>query len=144
MVGLLAGIGISSCNHQSFTQGGRYLSIPSCAIDLRISECNSFLRLLSSEMACLSSLRDWLRSIPASVAHLSLYVGINASDADLGLNGTNLWIYPSFNHDVNVARFANDIDSPFASLYISFPSAKDPDFVNSIIVDPKRWTTQAT
>src|SRR5208283_5218801 len=83
MVGLLAGIGISSCNHQSFTQGGRYLSIPSCAIDLRISECNSFLRLLSSEMACLSSLRDGLRSIPASVAHLSLYVGINASDADL-------------------------------------------------------------
>src|SRR5271165_1133809 len=41
MVGLLAGIGISSCNHQSFTQGGRYLSIPSCAIDLRISECHS-------------------------------------------------------------------------------------------------------
>jgi all-trans-retinol 13,14-reductase len=91
---------------------------------------NTFLRLLSSEMACLSSLRDGLRSIPASVAHLSLYVGIKATDADLGLNGTNLWIYPSFNHDVNVARFADDIDSPFASLYISFPSAKDPDFVN--------------
>jgi phytoene dehydrogenase-like protein len=65
---------------------------------------NAFLRLLSSEMACLSSLRDGLRSIPASVAHLSLYVGINASDADLGLNGTNLWIYPSFNHDLHFPR----------------------------------------
>jgi len=57
-------------------------------------------------------------------------VGIKATDAALGLNGTNLWIYPSLDHDANVARFANDIDSPFASLYISFPSSKDPDFAN--------------
>jgi all-trans-retinol 13,14-reductase len=91
---------------------------------------NTFQRLLPGEMACLSSLRDGLRSIPASVAHLSLYVGIKASAADLGLNGTNLWVYPSFDHDANVARFANDMDSPFAVLYISFPSAKDPDFIN--------------
>ena len=81
-------------------------------------------------MGCLNSLRDGIRSIPASLAHLGLYVGIKATDADLGLNGTNLWIYPSFDHDANVARFANDIDSPFAGLFISFPSAKDPDFTN--------------
>ena len=31
MVSLLAGTGIDSCNHQSFTQGGRHLSIPSVA-----------------------------------------------------------------------------------------------------------------
>ena len=91
---------------------------------------NTFFRLLPGEMACLSSLRDGLRSIPISVAHLGLYVGIKATDAALGLNGTNLWIYPSLDHDANVARFANDIDSPFASLYISFPSSKDPDFAN--------------
>jgi len=55
---------------------------------------------------------------------------MKATDAELGLDGTNLWIYPSFDHDANVARFANDIESPFAGLYISFPSAKDPDFAN--------------
>ena len=91
---------------------------------------NTFFRLLQGEMACLSALRDGLRSIPVSVAHLGLYVGIKATDAGLGLNGTNLCIYPSLDHDANVARFANDIDSPFASLYISFPSSKDPDFAN--------------
>lgn len=91
---------------------------------------NTFQKLLPGEMTCLSSLRVGLRSIPASVAHLGLYVGIKAIDANLGLNGTNLWIYSSLDHDANVARFANDIDSPFASLYISFLSAKDPDFAN--------------
>jgi all-trans-retinol 13,14-reductase len=89
---------------------------------------NTFFRLLPGEMTCLSSLRDGLRSMPASVAHLGLYVGVKATDADLGFNGTNLWIYPSLDHDANVARFANDIASPFPSLYISFPSAKDPEF----------------
>src|SRR5271157_4637557 len=46
MVGLLAGTGIdpcNPCNHQFFTQEGRHLSIPSCTIDLWISECHSWL-----------------------------------------------------------------------------------------------------
>src|SRR5271157_6345371 len=43
MVVLLAGTGIDSCNHQSFTQGGRHLSIPSSGSNLWISECHSFL-----------------------------------------------------------------------------------------------------
>ncbi len=108
--------------------GGREFLAPIIISDA--GAANTFLRLLPGEMGCLNSLRDGIRSIPASLAHLSLYVGIKATDADLGLNGTNLWIYPSFDHDANVARFANDIDSPFAGLFISFPSAKDPDFTN--------------
>jgi all-trans-retinol 13,14-reductase len=48
--------------------------------------------------------------------------------AELGLTGTNLWIYPSFDHDANVARFAGDVDAPFPGVYLSFPSAKDPEF----------------
>ena len=108
--------------------GGREFLAPIIISDA--GAANTFLRLLPGEMGCLNSLRDGIRSIPASLAHLGLYVGIKATDADLGLNGTNLWIYPSFDHDANVARFANDIDSPFAGLFISFPSAKDPDFTN--------------
>src|SRR5271166_3421420 len=42
MVCLLAGTGIGLCNHQSFTQGGRHLSIPSSRSNLWISECHSF------------------------------------------------------------------------------------------------------
>ena len=91
---------------------------------------NTFLRLLPGEMGCLNSLRDGIRSIPASLGTSASMWASRPRDADLGLNGTNLWIYPSFDHDANVVRFANDIDSPFAGLFISFPSAKDPDFTN--------------
>lgn len=108
--------------------GGREFLAPIIISDA--GAVNTFLRLVAAETAGLSSLRDELRSIPVSVAHLGLYVGIKGTDADLGLKGTNLWIYPSLDHDANVTRFANDIHSPFASLYISFPSAKDPDFGN--------------
>src|SRR5205823_12921848 len=42
-VGLLAGTGLGSCSHQSLSQGGRHLSIPSRRIGLRKSEYHSFL-----------------------------------------------------------------------------------------------------
>src|SRR5271157_1514357 len=46
IVGLLAGTAIGSCNHQSLSHRGRHLSIPSCTIDLWISECHSSLSRL--------------------------------------------------------------------------------------------------
>ena len=89
---------------------------------------NTFERLLPAELGVLDALRRQLRKLQPSSAHLSLYVGLSRSDADLGLNGTNLWIYPSFDHDANVERFAQDMEAPFPVVYISFPSAKDPAF----------------
>ncbi len=89
---------------------------------------NTFERLLPADLSALDSLRSQLRRLPLSPAHLSLYVGLSQSASALGLKGTNLWIYPTFDHDANVERFTRDIDSPFAGVYISFPSAKDPDF----------------
>jgi all-trans-retinol 13,14-reductase len=69
-----------------------------------------------------------LSRIPPSTAHLCLYVGVKQSAAKLGISGTNLWIHPTPDHDANVKRSKADVNAPFASLYISFPSAKDPDF----------------
>jgi all-trans-retinol 13,14-reductase len=89
---------------------------------------NTLERLVPSDLPALNSLCGQMRRLPPSAAHLALYVGLSESDAALGLKGTNLWIYPSFDHDANVERFTRDIDSPFSSVYISFPSAKDPDF----------------
>jgi len=89
---------------------------------------NTFERLLPTDLPELDSLRGQLRRLPPSAAHVALYFGLSQSDAALGLKGTNLWIYPSFDHDANVERFARDIESPFPSVYISFPSAKDPGF----------------
>jgi all-trans-retinol 13,14-reductase len=85
--------------------------------------------LLPRELTALDDLRAKLRGIAASSAHLSLYVGLSKSAEELGLVGTNLWIYPSFDHDANVERFARNLDAPFPFVYLSFPSAKDPEFV---------------
>ena len=63
-----------------------------------------------------------------SGAHLCLYAGFSGNAAALGLPRTNLWVYPSIDHEGNVAKFANDLDAPFPMLYISFPSAKDPQW----------------
>jgi all-trans-retinol 13,14-reductase len=105
--------------------------------DLIISDAgarNTFERLVRQPQPIL----DDLRRIPGSIAHLSLYVGIKQSAASLGLEGTNVWIYPSSDHgasdhgapdhDANFARFIGDPSAPFPAVYISFPSAKDPDF----------------
>jgi all-trans-retinol 13,14-reductase len=89
---------------------------------------NTFEGLLPPNLSALDSLRDRLRSLQPSTAHVSLYVGLSQSDAALGLQGTNVWVYPSFDHDANVEQFARNLDAPLPGVYLSFPSAKDPDF----------------
>ncbi|MEW6429997.1 MAG: NAD(P)/FAD-dependent oxidoreductase [Myxococcota bacterium] len=71
-----------------------------------------------------------LSTVTPSVSYLSLYLGYAATDAELGLTGTNLWLYPDEKHDENAARFEADPEAPFPVVYCSFPSAKDPDFQN--------------
>ncbi|MCL4852506.1 MAG: hypothetical protein KJZ78_14135, partial [Bryobacteraceae bacterium] len=53
---------------------------------------------------------------------------LDGTAAELGLKGTNIWVHPTANHDGNLARFNEGLASPFPLLFISFPSAKDPDF----------------
>ncbi|HKN08249.1 MAG TPA: NAD(P)/FAD-dependent oxidoreductase [Pseudomonadota bacterium] len=110
---------------------------------------NTFARLVRQPQPIL---RD-LERVPGSLAHLSLYVGVKQTARDLGLDGTNLWIYPpsdnnALDHDTNVARFINDPSAPFPVVYISFPSAKDPDFerkhpgratLEAVVFVPYQW-----
>jgi all-trans-retinol 13,14-reductase len=89
---------------------------------------NTFFRLLPEETAAsLKTTRAAERLEPSS-AHLSLYIGLRETAAELGLEKTNLWIYPHHDHEQNVARFMADLGAPLPVAYISFPSAKDPDF----------------
>lgn len=76
------------------------------------------------------SVLDALRSrLAPSAAHLCLYVGLKHTDAELGLARSNLWVYRDADFEGAVAGFTANpaADPPFA--YISFPSAKDPSFV---------------
>ncbi len=106
---------------------GRTLRAPLVISDAGAS--NTFARLLPADTPAVEPLRAALRALPTSSAHLSLYVGLDATAEELGLSGTNLWIYPGYDHDENVRRFAADHNAPFPAVYISFPSAKDPDFL---------------
>ncbi len=69
-----------------------------------------------------------LGQVERSVSHLTLYVGLDASTEAMGLEKPNLWLYPSEDHDQNVAAFEADPSAPLPVVYASFPSAKDPDF----------------
>ena len=72
------------------------------------------------------------KTIPPSTSHYCLYIGLKGSSTELNLPKANFWLYPdNYDHDQNYANFMADKDrSPFPVAYISFPSAKDPDWEN--------------
>lgn len=86
---------------------------------------NTFARLLPHENpVSLKALRA-LGGVAPSSAHLCLYVGMKQAVPE----GTNLWVLPSYDHDANLEHYLADSSEPFPFLFLSFPSAKDPDFV---------------
>lgn len=109
---------------------------------------NTFGRLLPLDTPGCAVIASDVRAIGNSMSYLSLYAGLNKSAADLGLSGTNIWAYPAPDHDANVARYYADPAAPFPVLFISFPSAKDPDFaarhpgrstIEVITLAPYQW-----
>ena len=92
---------------------------------------NTYKKLLPKETVLRHQLNKQLQQVEPSVSHACLYLGINESPNKLNLPKTNLWIYPKdLDHDECVERYVNDIDQPFPVIYVSFPSAKDPDWPN--------------
>ena len=89
---------------------------------------NTFGRLLPGDDRSSQKMTEQIRHIPPSSAHLCLYVGVKESAANLGIAGTNIWVHPTPNHDANLEKYAADPRADFPAVYISFPSAKDPDF----------------
>jgi all-trans-retinol 13,14-reductase len=89
---------------------------------------NTFGRLLEPSIAERTGIPAKLRAVGASASHLSLYLGLDRTDRELGLDGTNLWIYPERDREKAFARFLADPDAPIPLVYASFPSAKDPSF----------------
>lgn len=88
---------------------------------------STFGRLLPAATADRHGLRAALATVPPSTAHVCLYVGLGKGTAELGLAPTNLWVFPDEHHDRTMARAAAD-PNVLPPVYLSFPSAKDPDF----------------
>lgn len=90
----------------------------------------TFGKLVPREAAARHHLKPTVPGAPPSFAHVSLYAGFRHDAAALGLERSNLWVYPDDDHDRSVARFLADPEAPLPVAYLSFPSAKDPDFAN--------------
>jgi all-trans-retinol 13,14-reductase len=101
--------------------------------DLVVSDTgvpNTVFRLLPDGTPGREALRATLQKTSRSASHVCLYVGLDGTDEELGLNRSNLWVYHSPDQDGDLARYLTDPEAPLPLAYISFPSAKDPDFVN--------------
>lgn len=91
---------------------------------------NTFKGLLSDAAVTSFGYKQQLPQVKPSFAHLGIYIGLQHTAEELGLPKTNFWIYPSNDYDAAVDEFVENKDAEFPVVYISFPSAKDPDYLN--------------
>lgn len=92
---------------------------------------NTYNTLLRNQPAA-HTIANKLNELKPSTGHLCLYVGFDQPQSELRLPKTNFWVYPEHpDHDDNFAAYYQDpTHAEFPLVYISFPSAKDPDFEN--------------
>ena len=91
---------------------------------------NTFNHLIPQASRKTENTRE-LNKIEASISHVCLYVGLNGTDQELNLPRHNIWNYDSYHFN---EKFENHLEkdpthSPVT--YISFPSAKDPEWKNT-------------
>jgi phytoene dehydrogenase-like protein len=89
---------------------------------------NTLTRLLPESALRASGYDRLLAGVKPSIGHLCVYVGLKGTAEEHALPRTNYWIYQDNDCDAAVDRFSADPRQPFPAVYISFPSAKDPDF----------------
>jgi len=88
---------------------------------------NTLNKFLAKEPS-LDSYRNNIKLVEPSSGHGCLYVGFDEPAKDLGITNTNLWIYPSYDHDRNVQKYMNNENEEFPLVYLSFASSKDPSW----------------
>ena len=85
---------------------------------------NTYLRLLRPEVPI--PFRDEVARAPRGAAYVSLYLGLSASPASLGVRGENFWIHAGLDHDALWAARDRVLDGCPPVVFVSFPSLKDP------------------
>ncbi len=107
-------------------EDGRELRAPLVISDAGVATTAT--RLLPEGAPGRRELLGTLRRVGRSGGHVCLYVGLDATDAELGLGRSNLWIYPHEDVDRAIATYEADPEAPLPLAFVSFPSAKDPTF----------------
>jgi all-trans-retinol 13,14-reductase len=92
---------------------------------------NTYKNLLPEKIQQQYGLDKKLNELKPSLAYIGLYLGFKKTAQELDLPKSNFWIFPEqYNHDENLKAYNNGTCGDFPVVYISFPSAKDPDFEN--------------
>lgn len=89
---------------------------------------NTVKRLIPEASRKKHKMEKWTQDVQYSRATHCLYAGFKGTTEELGLNSTNLWIYPNGDHEKNVDDYVNQKTDDFPLIYVSFPSTKDPDW----------------
>ena len=108
-------------------QDGHLIECP-CVVS-SAGVANTFQELLSADIAEKTGYERSLKNVVPSSAYLGVYIGLKGTAEELGLPKTNFWIYPDNDFDAAVERFSKNDKEPFPVVYISFPSAKDPNYL---------------
>jgi all-trans-retinol 13,14-reductase len=78
-----------------------------------------------------AELVEAVRSIGPSLPWVVLNIGLRHTDAELGLDGTNIWAHSGPDIDAEIAAFqADPHHTPMPLYFLSFPSAKDPSWAD--------------
>ncbi len=92
---------------------------------------NTYKKLLPTSISEKNGLGAQADKVEPSVGHVCLYIGFKHSTADLQLEKPNFWIFPdNYDHDKNITTYLANPDAELPVVYVSFPSAKDPDWDN--------------
>ncbi len=109
---------------------------------------NTYTKLLPEEVAEKHQLKEQIKKLTPSAAHMGLYVGVNEKTEDLNLPKCNYWIFPEqYNHEKGREEYT-DFDATIPVAFASFPSAKDSESEKNfpgrttaevIIILPYEW-----
>ncbi|XP_074837968.1 all-trans-retinol 13,14-reductase isoform X2 [Carettochelys insculpta] len=91
---------------------------------------NTYERLLPEEIRASHGIKTQLRMVDHSLAGFSVFIGVRGSKEELGLEGTNYFIYPHNNLDKVMNRFLSASKEEAVDhnpvLFVTSPSSKDP------------------
>lgn len=82
-------------------------------------------------------IKDWegskkyqeiIKRTPLSTGHICIYISLDKTAEELNLSKTNLWVYSSYDQDKAIQDYIDNPEGEVPLAYLSFPSAKDPDF----------------
>ena len=96
---------------------------------------NTFQKLLPPQIASKSYYSRICRELKPGIGAMNVFLGLNVSAEELGVKRQNTWAFTSNNIDQDGLDYFNlpvdkALDAEVPLMFISFPSAKDPEWTN--------------